>query len=223
MNANTLDQQTQIHQVQCIFGSVSIEGNSSFHSQDSVLYSVYSSVIFNKATVYDLFVRKSPVTIVESTASISSVVVWNVSASDSAIAFISVSYSTLSTINIAYSLSNTILFDLMFVTGSLSNVSAHHLDNIMSVINMRTSTISLFEHSVFRNANCADENGCIILMLSSISAMHNVSISNVNNTGLNIQSSNIDLISSLNITQAGLGSKIFDSNITSIRDSLILH
>lgn len=152
-NTSTLEQQTQLHQIQCIFGSVSIEGNSIFYNQDSVLYSVYSSVMLNKVTIYDLFLTKSPVTVVESTASIANVIAMNVSASDSAIALISVSYSTLSTTNIDYSLSDTILFDLMFVTGSLSLIKFYNINNVRSVINMRTSTISIFEHSVFSNVN----------------------------------------------------------------------
>lgn len=152
-STEALEQQTQLHIIQCIFGSVSIQDSSIFHSQDSVLYSVYSSIVIDLTTVYDLSVTKSPITIIESTASIANLSAKNISVSDSSIELISVSYSTLNLSDIEYSFSEARLYDLMFVTGSLSHISAYNLSNVLNIGNMRTSTIDYFQHSSVKNVS----------------------------------------------------------------------
>ena len=207
---------------QLVQASLIFTNESKIHSQDSLINSFLSTLIFENSSLYDMAISEVSIKTVQSTLEFNGMTVHNITNSANKQFILANLDSDFKINDVQYSDSNSIMFSLRFSKMSVNNltfiniVDTHYLFSLFSA---RSAQISNFKAT---NSTSQLQN-LIDVRYSTGVVFSNFTLANINSTVISVSNSNITEMSGMDIQNSLKAFYIVKSKVTMIRDSVFRH
>ena len=207
---------------QLIQASLTIKNASKIHSQDRLVNSFLSTLIFEDSFFYDMAISDTSIETIQSIFEFNRMTVYNIVNLNNKQFILANLDSDLRINDVKYSDSNSVLFSLRSSEVSANNltftnvVEANYLFSFFSVSSAKISN--------FRATNSTSQLQHLIdVRYSTGVTFSNFTLADVNNTVIAISNSNITEMSGMDIQNSFKAFHIVESKVSIIKNSLFNH
>ena len=214
-NVQLMSSQATEYSLQLIFSNLIVENNTSIINQNYFVTCFQSNFQLNNSTLQNSISNSSIISVSYSTFSINNLVIFNITKTNSESEVISVLFDSVVSINkLKYSNSNAGLLNFYLATIFLSDLEITSLaleNHVIGMSNCKNVTIQNTQISSLSSTSIA----VIHSLKSSFNLIQNVSLSDIDTTGIILDNSNVTLISMLSLSNMNKGMVIEKNSIIS--------
>ena len=207
---------------QLVQASLTITNGSKIHSQDRLVNSFQSTLIFEDSFLYDMAISDTSIQTTQSTLEFNRMTVYNITNSNKKQFILANLDSDFRINDVQYSDSSSILFSLRSSEMSANNltftniVDTHYLFSLFSVSSAQISNFGA-TNSTSQLQNLID------VRYSAGINFSNFTLADVNSTVIAVSDSNITEMSGIDIQNSHKAFRIVKSKVSLIKDSVFIH